>query len=269
MAKKSSNSSNGSSTSASSSGGSRRALVVGGVRPPFVKAFGPLMKVDTIGLGVAAVAALLERSGIARKEIDAIVWGGVILPSAAPNVAREIALDLKLPASVEGMTVTRACASGLQAITTAAAAIERGDSDVIIAGGSDSTSNAEIKLPQKVVHAMAPLAFGKATPADYMGVLQQLWPIQEILPQRPKIAERTTGVVMGEAADKMARRNEVSRAAQDEFAFQSHKRAAAAVAAGRCASEVAPIATPDGVVHNDTLVRADTSVDKLAKLKPV
>src|SRR4051794_26186939 len=170
----------------------RRVVVVRGVRTPFVKAFGPLMKVDTIGLGVAAVGALLERSGISRKEIDAIVWGGVILPSAAPNVGREIALDLRLPPSVEAMTVTRACASGLQAITTAAAAIERGDSDVIIAGGSDSTSNAEIKLPQKVVHALAPLAFGKATPSDYLGILGQLWPLSEVMPQRPKIAERTT-----------------------------------------------------------------------------
>jgi acetyl-CoA acyltransferase len=247
----------------------RRVVIVGGVRTPFVKAFGQLIKVDTIGLGVAAVGALLERTGIARKEIEGIVWGGVILPGTAPNVGREIALDLRLPPSVEAMTVTRACASGLQAITTAAAAIERGDADVMIAGGSDSTSNAEIKLPQKVVHAMAPLAFGKATPADYLGVVSQLWPLSEILPQRPKIAERTTGEVMGEAADKMARRNEVSRAAQDEFAFQSHKRAAAAIASGRFASEVAPIQTPEGVVHNDNLVRADTSVEKLAKLRPV
>ncbi|HEY2748050.1 MAG TPA: acetyl-CoA C-acyltransferase [Polyangia bacterium] len=247
----------------------RRVVIVGGVRTPFVKAFGQLIKVDTIGLGVAATGALLERIGIARKEIEGIVWGGVILPGTAPNVGREIALDLRLPPSVEAMTVTRACASGLQAITTAAAAIERGDADVMIAGGSDSTSNAEVKLPQKVVHAMAPLAFGKATPADYLGVVSQLWPPSEILPQRPKIAERTTGEVMGEAADKMARRNEVSRAAQDAFAFQSHQRAAAAIASGRFAGEVAPIATGDGVVHNDNLVRADTSIEKLAKLKPV
>jgi acetyl-CoA acyltransferase len=252
-----------------SGNGRRRVVIVGGVRTPFVKAFGQLIKVDTIGLGVAAVGALLERTGLPRKEIDGIVWGGVILPGMAPNVGREIALDLRLPASVEAMTVTRACASGLQAITTAAAAIERGDADVIIAGGSDSTSNAEIKLPQKVVHAMAPLAFGKATPADYLGVLAQLWPITEILPQRPKIAERTTGEVMGEAADKMARRNEISREAQDAFALASHQRAAAAIASGRFAREVAPIETPDGIVHNDNLVRADTSLEKLAKLKPV
>jgi acetyl-CoA acyltransferase len=248
---------------------SRRAVVVNGVRTPFVKAFGQLMKVDTIGLGVAAVGALLERAGVSRKEIDAIVWGGVILPGTAPNVGREIALDLRLPHSVEAMTVTRACASGLQAITTAAAAIERGDADVIIAGGSDSTSNAEIKLPQKVVHALAPLAFGKAAPTDYVGILGQLWPLGEILPQRPKIAERTTGQVMGEAADDMGRRNEIPRAAQDEFAARSHHRAAAAIASGRFDSEVAPIDSPDGRVHADNLVRADTSVEKLAKLKPV
>jgi acetyl-CoA acyltransferase len=254
----------------SKSNGGRRAVIVRGVRTPFVKAFGPLMKIDTIGLGVAAVGALLEKTGIARKEIDGIVWGGVILPGTAPNVGREIALDLRLPPSVEAMTVTRACASGLQAITTAVAAIERGDADVMIAGGSDSTSNAEIKLPQKVVHAMAPLAFGKATPADYVGILGQLWPLNEVLPTRPKIAERTTGEVMGEAADKMGKRNEISRAQQDELAARSHHRAAAAIASGRFDDEVAPIDLPGGGrVHADNLVRADTSVEKLAKLKPV
>jgi len=245
----------------------RRAVVVSGVRTPFVRAFGQLIKVDAIGLGVGAVGALLERTQLARKEIDSIVWGGVILPSAAPNVGREIGLDLKLPASVEARTVTRACASGLQAITDAVAAIERGDCDVAIAGGADSTSNAELKLPQKVVHALAPLAFGKATPSDILGVLPQLWPIQEILPQRPKIAERTTGQVMGESAEEMARRNEISRAAQDELAARSHHRAAQAIATGRFTDEVAPIDANGERVHADNLVRADTSVEKLAKLK--
>ena len=82
----------------------RRVVVVGGVRTPFVKAFGQLIKIDTIGLGVAAVGALLERTGIARKEIEGIVWGGVILPGTAPNVGREIALDLRLPPSVSKPT---------------------------------------------------------------------------------------------------------------------------------------------------------------------
>ncbi|MBX3248033.1 MAG: hypothetical protein KF901_12705, partial [Myxococcales bacterium] len=149
----------------------RRAVIISGVRTPFAKAFGQLLALDTIGLGGAAVRALLERVGLARREIDAIVWGGVILPASAPNVAREIALDLHLGAAVEGMTVTRACASGLQAVTLAAAAIERGEADVVIAGGSDSTSNAEVKLPQKAVHALAPVAFGKAESwRDYLRV---------------------------------------------------------------------------------------------------
>src|SRR6478672_8993984 len=138
----------------------RRAVIVRGVRTPFVKAFGQLIKVDTIGLGVAAVGALLEKTGIARNEIDGIVWGGVILPGTAPNVGREIALDLRLPPSVEAMTVTRACASGLQAITTAAASIERGEADVVIAGGSDSTSNAPLAFPPGVVRTLGPLALG-------------------------------------------------------------------------------------------------------------
>jgi acetyl-CoA acyltransferase len=248
----------------------RRAVVVAGLRTPFVKAFAEFLKMDTIALGDTVVQALLDKTQIDRDVLDAIVWGGVILPGLAPNVAREIALDLRLPSRVEGHTVTRACASGLQAVTTAAAAIERGEYDVAIAGGSDSTSNAELKLPQKVVHALAPLAFGKATPKDYLGVLSQLVPLSEVLPKMPKIAERTTGQVMGESAEEMAKRNEISREAQDEFAVRSHHRAAAAIASGRLRKEICKVETPDGkVVTADTIVRADTSMDKLAKLKPV
>jgi len=243
---------------------------VDGLRTPFVRAFGEMLKMDTIALGVAATGALINKTELDREEIDGIVWGGVILPGLAPNVAREIALDLRLPSKVEGMTVTRACASGLQAVTLAAAAIERGEADVMIAGGSDSTSNSELKLPQKVVHAMAPLAFGKASsPADYLAVLAQLMPISSILPKMPKIAERTTGQVMGEAADEMARRNGVSREAQDQFAERSHKRAARATSAGRFTDEVTPVQTPGGRwVHQDNLIRGNTSLEKLARLRP-
>ena len=249
----------------------RRAVIVAGIRTPFTKAFGALLGLDTIGLADAAVSALLERTGLPRREIESVVWGGVILPSAAPNVARELALDLRLGAGVEGMTVTRACASGLQAITLAAAAIERGEADVVIAGGSDSTSHAEVKLPQKAVHALAPVAFGKAKSwRDYLGVASQLLPITEVLPKMPKIAERTTGEVMGEAAERMAGRNRIARQAQDTFAARSHHRAAAAIASGRFDVEVAQVTLPNGErVVVDDLVRADTSEARLAKLRPV
>ncbi len=247
----------------------RRAVVVGGVRTPFVRAFTDFTKLDTIALGVAAVTGLLKKSGLRHKDIESIIWGGVILPPTQPNIAREIALDVRLDPSCEGMTVTRACASGLQAVTSAAAEIERGNADVVIAGGSDSTSNATIALPPKVVHALAPLALGKPTPADYFGLLSRLMPLSEIIPRQPKIAERSTGEVMGESAERMAKRNEISREAQDAFAVRSHHRAAAAIAAGRFDDEIVPVQTPEGKwVHVDGLVRADTSVEKLAKLRP-
>jgi acetyl-CoA acyltransferase len=103
-----------------------------------------------------------------------------------------------------------------------------------------------------------------------IGVLSQLMPITEVLPKMPKIAERTTGEVMGEAAERMATRNEISREAQDELAVRSHHRAAAAIRSGHLREEIFNVTTPEGkTVHADTLVRADTSVEKLAKLKPV
>ena len=246
----------------------RRAVVVGGVRSPFARAFGELRQLDTIALGAAVVRGLLERTQVARDELDAIVWGGVVLPSATPNIAREIALELRLH-DLEGMTVTRACASGLQAITTAAAAIERGDADLVIAGGSDSTSHAEVALPHKLVQAAAPLALGKATLGDVIGMLAQLAPLHELVPRVPRLAERTTGQVMGEAAEDMARRHEIPRAAQDEFAVRSHQRAAAAIASGRFADEIVPVQTRDGRwVHCDQIVRGDASVQRLAQLRP-
>ena len=185
----------------------RRVVIVGGVR-------------DAVRQGVRRAhqarhhrarrrrraARCSSSTGMPRKEIDGIVWGGVILPGPAPNVgARDRARSASCRHRWRRMTVTRACASGLQAITLAAAAIERGDADVMIAGGSDSTSNAEIKLPQKVVHAMAPLAFGKAD----AGRLPRRARAAHAAHARscraaPKIAERTTGEVMGEAAEKMA-----------------------------------------------------------------
>ncbi len=248
----------------------RKAVIVGGVRTPFVKAFKEFIDLDSIDLADAAVKGLIDRYSVPRDVVDSIVWGGVILPSAAPNIAREIALDLGLPSRVEGMTVTRACASGLQAVTLAAAAIERGEYDCAIAGGSDSTSNGELKLPQKFVRTVGPVVMGgRATPADYLQLVAQLAPFTDLLPRMPKIAERTTGQVMGEAAEDMARRNEISRVAQDEFTAASHHRAAAAIASGRFDAEVTPVQTRKGTVYSDSLVRGDTSVEKLAKLRPV
>ncbi len=247
-----------------------RAVIVGGARTPFVRAFAEFVRMDTIALGVAATRGLLERTGISWHEIDGVVWGGVILPPTAPNVGREIVLDVGLPKAAEARTVTRACASGLQAITDAVAAIERGDAEVLIAGGSDSTSNAPVTMPQSLVHKVAPVALSrKSGPMDYLKVIATLSPRRDLLPSQPKIAERTTGEVMGEAAESMAKRNRIAREDQDAVAARSHHRAAAAVQAGRFDDEIVPVDTPDGErVYADSIVRGDTSAEKLAKLRP-
>jgi acetyl-CoA acyltransferase len=248
-----------------------RAVIVGGARTPFARAFEQYIELDTIALGAIAVKGMLERLGLPWDEIDSVVWGGVILPSTAPNVGREISLDLGLPRTIEAMTVTRACASGLQAITLGAAAIERGEADVVIAGGSDSTSNAELKMPQSLVHKLAPVAMSsKSGPRDYLRVLGKISIRKDLVPRQPKIAERSTGQLMGEAAEEMAERNGVTREEQDTFAVQSHHRAAEAIRSGRFDREVVPAKNKHGeTVYTDTLVRGDTSTEKLAKLKAV
>ena len=251
-------------------GSGRRAVVVSGNRTPFVKSFAQYMGMDTIALGVQAVQGLLARTGLSPAEIDGVVWGGVLLPPMAPNVGREIAIDVGLPHAAEAYTVTRACASGLQAITDAAAKIERGEADVLIAGGSDSTSNATLAMPESFVRAVAPYAMGRSKgPRAMFGMLGKLMPPHRMLPRMPRVAERSTGEVMGESAEKMAAFYGITRAAQDEFSVRSHHRAAAAWDSGRFDEEVTPIDQGDATVARDTIVRGDTSAEKMARLRAV
>ena len=165
----------------------RRAVIVRGVRTPFVKAFGEFTSLDTIALGGSAVRSLLRQTHVNPKHVDGVIWGGVVLPPASPNVGREIILDLGLPREIEAVTVTRACASGLEAITSAAAKIERGEADIMIAGGSDSTSNAAVALPTKFIQKLGPLMMGKRVrPLDYVQALSQLNPLTDVLPRMPR-----------------------------------------------------------------------------------
>lgn len=247
-----------------------RAVVVAGLRTPFVRAFGPYTTLDTIALADHVVKALLERTNLDRKAVEGVIWGGVILPSTAPNIGREVVLDLGLPPEAHAHTVTRACASGLQAITDAAALIDRGEADVVIAGGSDSTSNVGVALPAEVIHAFAPIALGKkAGPKDVLDAVRKLWPFNNVLPRRPQIAERSTGELMGESAERMAEINRISRESQDRLALDSHKKAAKAYADGILTEEVVAVETPDGRIERDGLLRGDTTLEKLGKLGPV
>lgn len=249
----------------------RRAVVIAGVRTPFVRAWTDFIELSTLDLSCVAVRGLLDKTRLDPKEIDAVVWGSVILPTKAPNTARELVLELGLPRGIPGHTVTRACATGLQAITTAIEEVERGHADVVIAGGSDSTSNAEMALPQKLVHLGAKLTYGgKRSAADKLAMLGELMPFSELLPEVPKITERYTQKTMGEHCEEMAKTFSIARADQDRFAAQSHQRAAKAVASDRFKDEVVPVRLANGrTVSEGNLVRADTDPSKMAKLKPV
>lgn len=241
-----------------------RAVIVDGARTPFVRAFAEYTQLDTIALGVSAVRGLLDKTRLPWDALDGIVWGGVILPPASANVGREIVLDIGLPPSVEAVTVTRACATGLQAVTDAAAKIARGEADVLIAGGSDSTSNAALTMPPQLIRKVGPVAMSsKSGVRDYLGLMATVsW--RDVLPRQPQIAERSTGQLMGEAAEDMARRNQISREDQDAFAALSHARAHTAASSGRFDDELVETAG----VTQDTIVRGDSTVEKLAKLKP-
>lgn len=245
-----------------------RAVIVGGKRTPFHKAFGALAELDTIALGQTAVMAALKGLQLAPNTIDAIIWGSVIIPPATPNVAREIALEC-LTAKAEAMTVSRACASGLQAITSGVAAIERGEADVVVAGGSDSTSNAAVPLPPGFIRKMGPVLMGgKGGVGGMLSAAAGLNLAKDVIPTPPKIAERSTGETMGQGAERMAERNGITREAQDAFALRSHERASRAVKAGRFDGEVCPVVTPRGSVSTDGLIRGDTNLEKLGRLRP-
>ncbi|MFP4502361.1 MAG: acetyl-CoA C-acyltransferase [Candidatus Hydrogenedentota bacterium] len=248
----------------------QRAVIVAGARTPFLRAFGAFTRMTTIDLGAAAVTALLEKAPAAKDHIEGVTWGSVIVPGATANVGREIVLDVDLPPEIEGVTVSRACTSGLVAITQAVAAIERGEADVLIAGGSDSTSNAEVTMPPSFVHKAAPVVMNpKSGVKDYLGLLAKISIRKDLIPKRPAIRERTTGELMGEAAERMVKIWNISREAQDAFAAQSHHRAAAAIESGHFDDEVIAVQTPEGkAVVRDNIVRPDTSIDRLAKLKP-
>ena len=254
------------------SGPRQRAVIVTGARTPFVKSFGELMKVDTIGLSVAAVAGLLKNSKLDPKHIDNIVWGNVVMQTNAPNCAREIVIDLALPKHIVAHSTSMACASGLNAIKQAHDMIENGDADVVIAGGSDSVSNGELPIPRSLAHGLAQFIYGKqkgmaALPAffKHAGKNPLKW-----LPTPPAIAERSTGKTMGWHGDMIAEMQAIPRAEQEKLAINSHKNASESRKKGMFDNEVVPVTGKGIECTADNIIRDDwaTMHEKLGKLKP-
>jgi acetyl-CoA acyltransferase len=242
--------------------------VVEGRRTPFVKAGTQLADQDVFDLGRAAADEVLQRSEIDPAEVDQIIFGNVSRPVRYHNLAREIGLATGVPRSVPAFTVSLACASACQAVTSGVDLIERGYADVVLAGGSESLSNVPIQYSDRLARSLVAASQARTVPAK----LQSLAGVRmaDLAPVAPGIRETSTGLTMGESAELMAKVNGISRQAQDELALASHRRAAAARHDCKLSREVVPFYRPDGkAVTEDNHIRDDTSSEKLAGLKPV
>jgi acetyl-CoA acyltransferase len=247
-----------------------RVAVVRGLRTPFAKSGTVYARLTALDLGKLVVAELIERAGINPNDVQELMFGNVIPSVKAPNIAREIILGTGLPRKIPAYTIGKACASANQAITSGADLIFRGYADTVIAGGAESLSDVPILFSKNFADVL--IAASKQKSA--MGKLAQFAKIRprDLAPETPAIAESTTGLTMGESAEKMAKENGISREAQDRFALQSHHRAAAATESGRFKDEVMTVIVPpkyEAIVETDNTIRADTSLESLAKLRPV
>ncbi len=251
-------------------GGSRRVAIIGGVRTPFARAGTVLKDFSAIELGKMAVRELIQRTGVEPSSVELLAFGTVIPSVLAPNIAREVALMSLLPKNVQAWSVGRACASANQAITDAADQIALGHADVAIAGGAESLSNVPILHSRGFSDALVAASKAKTLGAR-LGALSKIR-LRDLIPITPAIAEPTTGESMGQSADKMAKINAIPRAEQDALSLASHRNAAAGTATGRLTAEIAPVYLPpkyETAVTSDNGIRADSSLEQLAALKPV
>ncbi|MEU8641456.1 thiolase family protein [Streptomyces sp. NPDC048674] len=227
-------------------------------RTPIGKLRGALSSVRPDDLAAGVIRGLVaEVPTLDPARVDDVYWGAANQAGEDNrNVARMAALLAGLPDSVPGATVNRLCASGLEAVTTAARAIASGEADIVLAGGSESMSRAPFVLPRP----------DEALPHRIETVDTRLgWRLVN-----PAMKDLHGVLSMGETAEEVAERYGISRERQDTFALRSHQRAADARKNGRFDAELLPVERPDGVVvDRDECVREDTSLDKLSRLKPV
>jgi acetyl-CoA C-acetyltransferase/acetyl-CoA acyltransferase len=248
--------------------------IVDGVRTPFAKAGTPLADADASELGRTAVAALLARSGIDPATIDEVVLGCVGNPANAANVARVIALRAGVPESVPGLTISRNCASGLEAITQAMQRHAADFGDVFIVGGAESMSNYPLLFRDETARKFGALARAKSLGAR-LGAMASFRP-RDFSPRIALLLGLTdpvSGLNMGETAEVLAREWKISRDQQDGYALASHRRAHAAQASGVFRAESVPVfprnSRKPAAVEADNGIRENQSREALAKLKPV
>jgi len=248
----------------------RRVAVVDGLRTPFVKAGTDFRDLSAVDLGSLVVNELVARGRVRPGEVEALVFGQVVPSSTVTLIGREMVLRTQLPRSVPAHTVSRACATSVQAATDAADQIRLGHVDCAIAGGAESMSDAPIFASRRLAQALVEASRARSL-LQRARILSRLRP-RDFSPVPPALKEPTTGLTMGESAERMAQRNGIPRAAQDAFALRSHQRAAAAWESGALGAEVMHVPVPpryQRVADRDNIVRHDATLEALAALKPV
>ncbi|SDP31356.1 Thiolase, C-terminal domain [Microbacterium testaceum StLB037] len=233
------------------------AFLIGGARTPVGRYGGALASVRPDDLAALVVAEAVARAGVPGEAIDEVILGAANQAGEDNrNVARMAVLLAGLPDSIPGLTVNRLCASGMTAIALAAQAVRAGDADLVVAGGVESMTRAPW------VQAKPEKAWAKPGAAFDTSIGWRF--------TNPRLAAREKATFsMPETAEEVARLDGISRADADAFALRSHERAIAAQDAGRFASEIVAVDTGRGIVDSDEGPRRDTSLDVLAKLKPV
>jgi len=247
-----------------------RVAIVSGCRTPFAKSGTVYRDLTAVDLGKACVRELVERSEVDPRSVGYVVMGQVIPSVKAPNLAREVVLGTGLPRSVPAHTVNRACASANEAIAEVATAIMAGHADTGIAGGAESLSDVPILHSKKMARVLMEASRARSLGAR-LRAFARVRP-RDLVPDAPAIAEPSTGLTMGQSAEKMAKENGISRAEQDRIAFLSHRNGWAATEDGRLKAETCTVILPpryETAVSADNLLRKDTSLEALAALPPV
>jgi acetyl-CoA C-acetyltransferase len=231
------------------------AVIVSACRTPIAKFQGKFASMRAPQLGAIVIAEAVKRAGIAAADVQEVIFGNVLQAGLGQNPARQAAIAAGIPVTVGSMTINKVCGSGLKAVALAAQAIKAGDADIIVAGGQESMTNSPYLMPG----ARDGLRLGHGKLLDSM-VSDGLWDVYN-------------DFHMGTTGDLVAERCAVTREDQDRFAAESHRRAAAAMAAGAFKQEIVPVELKGRkgevtLVDADEGVRTDTTVEGLAKMKP-
>ncbi len=245
----------------------RSVAVIGGCRTPFCKSGTVLKDIPAVDLARHATIELVHQLDLDGSIVDEMYFGQVVPSPLVPNIAREVSLLPQFPKNIPAASVNRACASANQAIVEGSAQIALGNADVVIAGGGESLSDIPILHTRRFSDTLVRLSKAK-TLGQRVGLIAGIRP-RDLVPVSPAIAEPSTGESMGQSAEKMAKINGITREAQDRFALRSHELALKGTEDGRLTAEIAPVMTGKGVIDRDNGIRSDTTLEKMAQLRPV